>query len=234
MLHSSWRRALRRLAISNSPRLRRPAPLGRDNRLEDRVVPATVALLKLPDTSPPLLKAPAMPDISGLDAALIGAIKRAWELPPGTATNQWVIGLAPGQDPAVLSSLGANVATVNGWDNTYAAKFPVALDVAGAGPQLASFGMFAYPLISHEMTKRFVPNDPLFPKQWHLRNTGQTGGVPGADAHVVGAWENYTGLGSVIGIVDDGLQHSHPDLGPNYDAADSYDFNGNDPDPDPD
>src|SRR5262249_19408359 len=113
-------------------------------------------------------------------------------------------------------------------------KFPVALDVAGAGPQLASLGMFAYPLISHEMTKRFVPNDPLFPKQWHLRNTGQTGGLPGADAHVVGAWENYTGLGSVIGIVDDGLQHPHRDVGPNYDAPDSSDFNGNDPAPDRD
>src|SRR5690606_2550160 len=27
----------------------------------------------------------------------------------------------------------------------------------------------------------FVPDDPGFPMQWHLENTGQTGGLPGAD-----------------------------------------------------
>ena len=26
-----------------------------------------------------------------------------------------------------------------------------------------------------------LPNDPLFSQQWHLNNTGQSGGTPGED-----------------------------------------------------
>ena len=47
-------------------------------------------------------------------------------------------------------------------------------------------------------------------------------------------WDSgFLGTGVVIGVVDDGLQHSHPDLSPNYLAAASYDFNDNDNDPSP-
>ena len=56
-----------------------------------------------------------------------------------------------------------------------------------------------------------VPNDPLFTNQWHLRNTGQTGGTVGADANVTPAWDTVRGTGVVIGIVDDSLEHD-PDL----------------------
>ena len=58
-----------------------------------------------------------------------------------------------------------------------------------------------------------IPNDPLFPNQWHLRNTGQGGGVSGADARLPGAWDSQTGDGSVvIAIIDDGVQLTHPDI----------------------
>ena len=40
--------------------------------------------------------------------------------------------------------------------------------------------------------------------------------------------------GVVIGIVDDGLERTHPDLSPNYTATHSFDFNFNDFDPSPD
>jgi len=86
----------------------------------------------------------------------------------------------------------------------------------------------------------FVPNDPYFHKdtpsagwhgQWHLINEY----VSGRDARVQGAWNrDITGLGVVIGICDDCIQTTHPDLQPNYDAADSWDFGQNDPVPDPD
>ena len=76
--------------------------------------------------------------------------------------------------------------------------------------------------------------DPLFGRQWHLLNTGQRGGTPGADANVTPAWaDGVLGDGVVIAVVDDALQYTHPDLAPNYDAALSYDFNFNDPDPAP-
>lgn len=78
------------------------------------------------------------------------------------------------------------------------------------------------------------PNDPLFADQWHLQNTGQTGGTPGADANVIPAWQKATGEGVTIGIVDDGLQSDHPDLAAKYQSELSYDFVDDDPDPSPD
>ncbi|MEA2552343.1 MAG: kexin [Fimbriimonadaceae bacterium] len=82
----------------------------------------------------------------------------------------------------------------------------------------------------------FVPNDPFFPPvfgfagQWHLLNQIATG----TDANIVPAWNNnWTGNNIVIGIVDDDLQTTHPDLAPNYSAANSWDFGQNDPNPDP-
>lgn len=85
----------------------------------------------------------------------------------------------------------------------------------------------------------FVPDDPYFhrntpasgwPGQWHLINEI----TPGLDARVQGAWNrDITGNGVVIGIVDDCLQTSHPDLSPNYSSADSWDFGQNDSNPSP-
>lgn len=62
-----------------------------------------------------------------------------------------------------------------------------------------------------------VPNDPLFSQQWHLSNTGQTGGTPGMDLNVLPVWEDYTGRGVRVGVMDDSVEYLHPDLNDNYD-----------------
>ena len=85
-------------------------------------------------------------------------------------------------------------------------------------------------LLARMQQRRGVPNDPLFSRQWHLLNLGQNGGVRGIDANVVRAWGNfkgagYRGRGVMIGIVDDGVQYTHPDIKPNYDASVDYDWN---------
>lgn len=47
-------------------------------------------------------------------------------------------------------------------------------------------------------------------------------------------WEQgITGKGVVVTVVDDGIEHDHPDLKDNYDASASTDLNGNDADPYP-
>ena len=57
-----------------------------------------------------------------------------------------------------------------------------------------------------------VPNDPSFPSQYALRNTGQTGGVVGADIRAVEAWDIATGNPDiVIGVIDSGIS-PHPEL----------------------
>lgn len=95
------------------------------------------------------------------------------------------------------------------------------------------------PLPDYHVRYAFVPNDPYFhrdtpalgwPGQWHLINEH----VTGRDAGLQGAWNrDITGAGVIIGIVDDCLQTTHPDLAPNYVAAHSWDFGQNDAIPDP-
>jgi len=58
-----------------------------------------------------------------------------------------------------------------------------------------------------------VPNDPRYPEQYALNNTGQTGGTPGADIHAESAWSVTTGSHSVVvAVIDTGVDTSHPDL----------------------
>lgn len=66
-----------------------------------------------------------------------------------------------------------------------------------------------------------APNDPLFPSQWALRNTGgYGGGEAGADLGVEAAWDVTTGDPSiVVAIVDEGVDMDHEDLAPNVIAG---------------
>jgi len=89
------------------------------------------------------------------------------------------------------------------------------------------------PLIQSSFSPRFEPNDPYFDDQWHLNNSGQTGGESGEDARVIGVWNTYNGSGVIISVIDDGVQHSHPDLTTNYEPSHSYDWCEDDPDPTP-
>ena len=89
------------------------------------------------------------------------------------------------------------------------------------------------PIIERSQSTKFVPNDPDFNDQWHLENTGQTGGTSGEDANVTGSWEKYNGSGVTISVIDDGLEHSHPDIQPHYSASLSYDWCNDDADPTP-
>ena len=75
---------------------------------------------------------------------------------------------------------------------------------------------WAQPNFLREYARASVPDDPMFPQQWHLQNTGQGGGTTGADAELVAAWDVTTGSPDVvIALIDDGVVQSHPDLAPN-------------------
>lgn len=79
-----------------------------------------------------------------------------------------------------------------------------------------------------------VPNDTWFAAQWHLRNTGQTNGRPGADIRATAAWDITTGSPHiVIAVLDTGIDSNHPEFAGRIDP-DGYDFVNNDPNPEAD
>jgi hypothetical protein len=71
-------------------------------------------------------------------------------------------------------------------------------------------------LLAARRFRRALPDDPLFPAQWHLHHQGQANALPGTDINVAGVWNfggsGLRGTGIRIGILDDGLQTDHPDL----------------------
>jgi len=76
-----------------------------------------------------------------------------------------------------------------------------------------------------------TPNDPDFSQQWHLKNTGQTGGTAGADVKATFAWDRTTGSSAIkIAILDTGVSKTHADLAANRIAG--YDYIDDDADPD--
>jgi subtilisin family serine protease len=61
-----------------------------------------------------------------------------------------------------------------------------------------------------------TPNDPNFPSQWDMLNTS----TPGADIGATLAWNVSTGsTANVIGVVDTGVDYTHPDLAANVWSA---------------
>ena len=83
-------------------------------------------------------------------------------------------------------------------------------------------------------------SDPLYSKQWHLKNNGQNTGISGEDINVEAAWnteidtgtgtQKIKGAGVHIRLVDDGLEITHEDLAANIATGQSYDYCDNDND----
>jgi len=162
-------------------------------------------------------------------------------------TQEWAIGLdRDAEIPENLTTeLGVEkVRPVEDSPNTFILEFSGDAEAREIATVLQSLSgvEFAYPLVPIEAVPDYIPNDPLFANQWHLRNTGQTGGTPGVDANLSAAWNievpgnsalTVRGRGVVIGIVDDGLEFTHPDIANRYRNDLSSDFNDNDGDPSP-
>jgi subtilisin-like proprotein convertase family protein len=94
--------------------------------------------------------------------------------------------------------------------------------------------IIATPLIKRKMKTRFIPNDPLFSQQWHLRNTGQAlNSVAGNDVNIEVAWDTATGTGVTIAVIDTGVEVAHTDLATNARTDIDIDINDVDLDPTP-
>jgi subtilisin-like proprotein convertase family protein len=88
----------------------------------------------------------------------------------------------------------------------------------------------ATPLLFISGDGLFLPDDPLFKDEWHIRGRGQNGAKKASDARITPVWEQrdssgnlIRGTGITIGIVEDGVQMDHPDLVANISST--YFFN---------
>jgi len=114
-----------------------------------------------------------------------------------------------------VAGVGADVVRVQGDPADVARRLNRSLLVSYAEPNFI-------------LTASAVPNDPLFGELYGLNNTGQTGGRADADIDAPEGWD-AAGLGAFpatggvkIGIVDTGIDQTHPELsGKTVNCADS-------------
>ena len=80
---------------------------------------------------------------------------------------------------------------------------------------LMATGLFRYVEPDYRVQALLSPSDARFVDGtlWGLRNTGQSGGVAGADIDAESAWDITTGSTDVIvAVVDSGVRYTHQDL----------------------
>lgn len=164
-----------------------------------------------------------------------------------TADGAWLIHVERGEDARELArAAGATyLEPLDGVPGVHRVRFLGTLQSRPGGQNLADRAraqLDAQPGIRAfepeawltRVPKSFAPPDPRFPEQWHLENVGQSGGILAADARVRPAWDaGFSGEGVVIGVVDEGIEYTHPDLRPNWLVGSGYDYNDRDTDPSP-
>lgn len=57
-----------------------------------------------------------------------------------------------------------------------------------------------------------ISNDPQFSELWGLHNIGQSSGKIDADIDAPEAWDIQTGTDIIVGVIDTGVDYTHPDL----------------------
>ncbi len=137
-------------------------------------------------------------------------------LPEDAETNQVIVKVDPGMSPVEMESI---LDSVDGEVIETTQTFGIQLVEVGVDVEEASSILNSNPQVEYAepnfivSAAETIPNDPRFDELYGLNNTGQTGGTPDADIDSPEAWDIQTGSSDVvIGVIDSGVDYSHPDL----------------------
>ena len=140
--------------------------------------------------------------------------------PPGTPEympGQVLVGVTPGQEVtfnAKVSAIGGTFSNLG--FGVYKVMLPPGMTVPGAIGLLYGQPGVTYAQPDYIGRWESTPNDPRFNEQWAMKNSGQTGGTPGADINATLAWDTTTGTRqTIVADLDSGSDFTHPDLAPN-------------------
>ena len=142
----------------------------------------------------------------------------------------------------ISTAIGAkSVDPVKGLTNSFVFSFDGAAGALAGAEALSKLASVveAGPLLGgNPDVRHYVPRDPYYPYRggnagycWHLNNTGQNFSPVGMDINAPQAWDDYTGAGIRVSVVDDGLEVTHQDLRQNVLRTSGYDFVADELDP---
>jgi thermitase len=159
--------------------------------------------------------------------AILAGSAQAADYDADTVIVQYASGVSIGERLSLFERAGV-VRTVDSVDGAGAKVVQVKGDPAGAAQRLNGSALVRYAEPNYILRAQATPNDPLFSQLYGLHNTGQTGGSADADIDAPEGWD-AAGLGGFpagggvkIGIVDTGIDQTHPELsGKVVDCADS-------------
>lgn len=157
-------------------------------------------------------------------AAVLAACAAALAAPAGAAASADADGVivkfkrsASAAEQAALATR-LDLGAVTGEVRRLGAVVFAASDATTTAARLERSALVAYAEPNLMLSTAATPNDPLFVDLYGLNNTGQTGGTADADIDAPEGWDlagmaAFPATGGVkVGIVDTGIQTSHPDL----------------------